>query len=175
MDRVSADVRSRNMARIKSVDTLPERKVRSFLHSQGLRYRLHARNLPGQPDLVFTSRRACVFVHGCFWHGCRKCMDGTHRVKSNQRYWISKIARNKNRDSVALKTLQRNGWKVCVIWECEVENPKRLDKLLDQIQKRRSGRPGSDTTILTSFPVPQAAMNLKFRRSGASDSGLFSA
>lgn len=134
MDRVASLARSQNMARIKSVDTLPERKVRSFLHTRGLRYRLHARSLPGQPDLVFASRGVCVFVHGCFWHGCPKCRDGTRKVKSNRSYWRSKIARNKTRDLVALKTLRGGGWKVCVIWECEVENPKRLDRLLDQIQ-----------------------------------------
>jgi DNA mismatch endonuclease (patch repair protein) len=137
MDRVSPKVRSRNMARITSVNTLPERTVRSFLHARGLRYRLHAHTLPGQPDLVFRSRRACVFVHGCFWHGCPKCSDGTRKVKSNRSYWTSKIARNKRRDLVALKALRRNGWKVCVIWECEIENPKRLGRLLDQIQKRK--------------------------------------
>lgn len=137
MDRVSPQIRSQNMARIRSVDTLPERKIRSFLHSRGIRYRLHGRNLPGRPDLVFTSRRVCVFVHGCFWHGCPRCADGTRKVKSNRGYWTKKIARNKQRDTAVVNSLRRGGWRVCVIWECEVENPKRLGKLFDQIRGTR--------------------------------------
>lgn len=134
MDRVSPKVRSRNMARIRSIDTQLEKRVRSFLHDQGLRYRLHDRNLPGQPDLVFRSRGVCVFVHGCFWHGCPKCSDGTRKVKSNRSYWLSKIERNKIRDSVTLKTLRRIGWNAYIIWGCEVKSPRHLERLLHRIQ-----------------------------------------
>ena len=95
MDRLTSEHRSENMRRIRSTDTEPEVKVRRFLHSQGLRYRLHDRKLAGKPDLVFPALRACVFVHGCFWHGCRKCIDGTRRVRSRTGYWGPKIENNR--------------------------------------------------------------------------------
>src|SRR6267154_5015011 len=117
MDKVSKLVRSRIMARITSRDTTPEIAVRSYLHAAGLRFRLHLRKLPGTPDIVFSSRRVCVFVHGCFWHGCTRCKDGTRRVGSNRSYWIQKLKRNRLRDTHAKRNLRRMGWRVIVIWE----------------------------------------------------------
>jgi len=129
MDRVSATARSRNMARIRSKDTTPELIVRGYLHSTGLRYRLHVANLPGKPDLVFVRQRVCVFVNGCFWHGCPRCKDGSRTPKSNQVYWRQKINGNRRRDRVHVRRLRRDGWKVLIIWECEIDDPHRLAKV----------------------------------------------
>jgi DNA mismatch endonuclease (patch repair protein) len=95
-DSLSVRARSENMRRIRSKDTSPELRVRGYLHSAGLRYVLHKRALPGQPDLVFPSRRVCVFVRGCFWHGCPRCIDGTRAVKSNTAYGKTKFGETKS-------------------------------------------------------------------------------
>ena len=136
MDRVSPITRSKIMSRIRGKDTLPELHVRRYLHRGGFRYRLHVGSLPGKPDLVFSSRRTCVFVHGCFWHGCPKCNDGQRKPLSNREYWLPKIRRNKKRDLLHLRRLQSDGWTVLVIWECEVSNPRNLKLLLRTIHQR---------------------------------------
>lgn len=133
-DSLSAHARSENMRRIRSKDTSPELRVRRYLHSAGLRYVLHKRGLPGKPDLVFPSRRVCVFVHGCFWHGCARCVDGTRAVKSNAAYWQNKVRRNKERDIQNFTALRDKGWRVISIWECEVTVTSRLSHLLNEIR-----------------------------------------
>src|SRR5437764_14962027 len=125
------------MRRIRSQDTAPELEVRHFLHRRGLRFRLHRRDLPGKPDLVFPSIGACVFVHGCFWHGCSRCVDGTRKVKSKSPYWIGKIKGNRARDRRHVRTLVKAGWKVYVIWECEIKQGRRLEKIATQLLNRR--------------------------------------
>ncbi|WP_018457414.1 very short patch repair endonuclease [Bradyrhizobium sp. WSM4349] len=134
MDRLTPEARSRNMARIRSRDTTPEVVVRKLMHAQGLRFRLHRRDLPGKPDLVFAGRRVVLFVHGCFWHGCPKCIDGTRKVKSNQTYWHPKIAGNRERDARHAAALQANGWKVFTIWECDARERKLLDRIAKKIK-----------------------------------------
>ena len=129
MDHVSAEVRSLMMSRIRGKDTDPEMRVRRYLHAAGLRYRLHVSALTGKPDLVFPRRRVCVFVHGCFWHGCPKCADGRRRPRSNQSYWLPKIQRNKDRDRLHARRLRATGWKRFVIWECETGDLKKLERL----------------------------------------------
>ena len=95
--------------------------VRSMVRRMGYRFRLHATELPGKPDLVFRPRKKVIFVHGCFWHQHSKpsCKDG-RPPKSNTSYWSQKLARNVERDAVQIKTLRRLGWRVLVLWECEV-------------------------------------------------------
>jgi DNA mismatch endonuclease (patch repair protein) len=122
------------MSRIRSQDTAPELTVRRFLHRQGLRFRLHLRTLPGKPDLVFASRRTCLFVHGCFWHGCPHCIDGTRRVKSNAAYWSEKVASNRARDENHRSALEARGWRVLVLWECELRNAGQLIALAEKIK-----------------------------------------
>jgi DNA mismatch endonuclease (patch repair protein) len=139
MDKLTPSARSRNMSRIRSRDTSPELTVRKALHSAGLRFRLHAKHLPGKPDLVFPSRRACVFVHGCFWHGCPSCVDGTRRVKSNFAYWSPKIEGNRQRDARHLASLLDAGWKVFVIWECQVREINRVAELTKEIKALGQG------------------------------------
>jgi|ERR1700729_626739 len=139
-DKLTASRRSWNMSRIRARDTKPEIAVRRYLHRKGLRYRLHRADLPGKPDLVFAKQRACVFVHGCFWHGCTMCVDGIREVKSNQTYWPPKVAANKERDAKHQRTLQQLGWTVLSIWECEVANEERLEALFRALRGHRQHR-----------------------------------
>ena len=115
------------MRRIKSVNTKPEMTVRKLIHSLGFRYRLHRKDLPGKPDLVFGPKRKVVFVHGCFWHqhSASQCKK-VHKPKSNSDYWTSKLNRNIERDKENLDGLTAMGWDVLVIWECEMEDMVRL-------------------------------------------------
>lgn len=126
------EVRSRTMRAVKGKDTKPEMTVRRMLHASGFRYRLHAKYLPGKPDLVFPSRRKVIFVHGCWWHG-HDCARGARPAKSNCHYWATKIGRNVDRDARHMVDLQSSGWKPLVVWECEIGRPdlwKRLVKFL---------------------------------------------
>ena len=125
-------VRRRTMQAVRSKDTGIEMRIRRSLHAQGYRYRLHKKELPGCPDLVFGSRRKVIFIHGCFWHG-HTCARGKRVPKSNTEYWTKKISRNKARDADALERLCESGWKVSVVWECE------LTKNADAVFKRVSG------------------------------------
>ena len=127
------EARSRTMRAVKSKDTQPEWFVRRVLHAAGFRYRLHAADLPGKPDLVFPARRKVVFVHGCFWHG-HHCARGDRQPKTNAAYWLAKIARNKARDVEHFALLRAGGWRAHVVWECEIKKPgllARLTRFLD--------------------------------------------
>jgi DNA mismatch endonuclease (patch repair protein) len=120
------------MSAIRSTGMKPEMMVRSLVHRMGYRYRLHARDLPGRPDLVFRFRKKVIFVHGCFWHQHPKpsCKDG-RPPKSNTGYWGAKLARNVERDAENLRALKAMGWKVLVLWECDVlKSGTRLERLI---------------------------------------------
>lgn len=111
------------MAAIRSKDMKPERLVRSLAHKLGYRFRLHSKDLPGKPDLVFRSKRKVVFVHGCFWHQHDKATCADARLpKSNTQYWLPKLQRNVARDAYSRAVLQAEGWKVLVIWDCETSS-----------------------------------------------------
>lgn len=118
----AAALRRRTMQAVKSYDTKPELAVRSLLHSLGYRFRLHRKDLPGCPDLVFPARRAIVFVHGCFWHG-HDCARGARLPKSNAAYWAAKIERNRARYLVQQNALAEAGWRVHAVWECQLRDP----------------------------------------------------
>jgi DNA mismatch endonuclease (patch repair protein) len=107
------------MQAVKSENTAIEWQVRHWLHAHGYRYRLHGRNLPGHPDLVFSRRRKVVFIHGCFWHG-HSCPRGRRVPKTNTDYWTAKIRRNVARDNAAQRRLEELGWQSSVVWECEL-------------------------------------------------------
>ena len=128
MDRLSPERRSWLMTRIKGANTKPEIEVRSLLHRMGYRFRLHRRDLPGTPDIVLPGRGAVVFVHGCFWHGhaCKR----TKMPKSRVAYWTQKIEGNRQRDARKRRQLQALGWKVVVVWECELKKPEKLAEKL---------------------------------------------
>lgn len=121
-------LRSRTMRAVKGTNTEPELIVRRLLHTAGYRYRLHVKDLPGKPDLVFPARRKVVFVHDCFWHG-HHCARGDRQPKANAEYWSTKIARNKQRDTAHLATLRASGWKVATVWECEIRKQGLLGRL----------------------------------------------
>ncbi|WP_025310947.1 very short patch repair endonuclease [Roseicyclus elongatus] len=131
MDVFDEETRSRVMASVRGRDTKPEMAVRRYLHARGLRFRLHRRDLPGRPDLVFPSRRVAVFVHGCFWHqrpGCRRAKLPRTRAD----FWRRKLEGNVERDAAALAELEAGGWTALVVWECEV-GPEALEALYERI------------------------------------------
>jgi DNA mismatch endonuclease (patch repair protein) len=131
-DVVDAATRSRMMAGIRGTNTRPEMLLRKGLHARGLRYRLHQRDLPGKPDLVFPARRAVIFAHGCFWHQ-HEC----HLFKwpgSRPEFWKAKLSRNREVDARAIASLQETGWRTGVVWECALKGRTRLplDEVLDR-------------------------------------------
>lgn len=130
MDRLTPEARGRLMSKIRGKDTKPEMAVRQFLHARGLRFRLHDKSLPGKPDLVFKSRGAIVLVHGCFWHG-HGCSKG-RLPKSRLDFWGQKIEDNISRDKRNIRTLRALGWRVYVIWQCQISE-RRLERLFAQI------------------------------------------
>lgn len=130
-DTVTRQTRSKMMSRIRSTETFPERFVRSYLHRRGFRFRKNVAHLPGRPDIVLKRYSAAVFVHGCFWHQHAKCRDGRLPTSSTE-YWTPKLKRTQERDSDHRKCLQNAGWRVFVIWECEI-NEAGLRALVDGI------------------------------------------
>ena len=133
MDKIPPERRSENMRRIKSGDTSPEMLVRRTVHGMGYRFRLHGRNLPGKPDLVFAGRRKVIFVNGCFWH-CHE--DPECKIarlpKSNRDYWLPKLERNKHRDAENIKALKEDAWEVLTVWECETVDREFLKSTLTE-------------------------------------------
>jgi len=133
VDRITKEHRSWNMSRIRSKDTSPEKRVRSFLHRAGFRFRLHVKNLPGSPDIVLPKYRTVIFVHGCFWHrhpGCKYAYTPKSRVD----FWQKKFKENVVRDRKNIALLEEKGWKVLIIWECEVSKDIILKEILKNIK-----------------------------------------
>lgn len=131
-DVLTKEQRQRNMRNIKGKNTKPELTLRRALHARGLRYRLHQRDLPGCPDLVFPKYRAAIFVHGCFWHrhGCKY----TSTPSTRKDFWEQKFLQNVKRDEKAVKELKQAGWRVGIVWECELKKSQgNLNQLCDQI------------------------------------------
>jgi len=122
---MKSDDRSRIMRAVKSRHTAPELLVRSLVHKLGYRFRLHRKDLPGSPDLVFVGKKKVIFVNGCFWHG-HDCARGARVPKTNRQYWVTKIARNMDRDKRVIKQLTAAGWTALIIWECETRTEPRL-------------------------------------------------
>jgi DNA mismatch endonuclease (patch repair protein) len=120
------------MRRVKGKDTSPELKVRKALTRLGARYRLHRKDLPGSPDVVLPGRKLAIFVHGCFWHG-HDCTRGARVPKTNREYWTAKVARNLARDARAQQALAEAGWRVEVIWECELKDAAGLEARLSAL------------------------------------------
>ena len=124
-DHLTVEQRSWNMSRIHSGDTKPELALRSILHRNGFRFRLHRKDLPGKPDIVLPKYHIVILVHGCFWHGHPACKRA-NIPKSNTEYWISKINRNMARDRENEERLTDLGWNVIRIWECEIRNTEEV-------------------------------------------------
>jgi DNA mismatch endonuclease (patch repair protein) len=130
MDTISPEKRSWTMAQVKGRDTKPELIVRSLLHRLGLRFRVQCKELPGKPDIVLPKHKTVIFVHGCFWHrhpGCKRASTPA----DNAQYWQAKFTRTVARDAAHRATLEQLGWRVLVVWECELRDMETLAQRLD--------------------------------------------
>jgi len=130
VDVLTKEQRSYNMSCIKGKNTRPEMVVRSLVHRMGYRYRPHKKELPGKPDIVLVRHKKVIFVHGCFWH-MHKCKYGRVTPATNAEFWEKKRLGNVERDKRNLRQLRKLGWKVLVVWECQIRNLNRLNKRLD--------------------------------------------
>ena len=133
-DIVSPETRSRMMSGIRGKDTKPEMLIRKGLFRRGFRFRLHSKQLPGKPDLVFPRYHAVIFVHGCFWH--RHYCRLFKWPKSNTKFWHEKITSNVQRDQRCYQKLSETGWRILIVWECAMKGKKdrEIDKVLDNIE-----------------------------------------
>jgi DNA mismatch endonuclease (patch repair protein) len=134
VDTLSPAARSERMSRIRGKNTVPEIVARRLAHGLGYRFRLHRKDLPGSPDLVFPRLKKVVFVHGCFWHG-HDCGKG-RLPKSNVEFWQTKIAKNRERDERAVTALKAGGWSVLVLWQCDTKDKKTLENRLRRFLER---------------------------------------
>ena len=135
-DTLSPNERSKRMSLIRGKGSSPELKLRRLVHGMGFRYRLHVKDLPGKPDLVFTSRRAVIFMHGCFWDrhpGCKLA----RMPKSKLDFWRPKLEGNRERDLRNQEILEKLGWHVLVVWECEMKN---IEKVSIKVREFLQGR-----------------------------------
>nr|WP_283105412.1 DNA mismatch endonuclease Vsr [Pseudomonas moorei] len=130
VDIVDQATRSRMMAAVRSANTRPELIVRKFLHAHGYRFRLHQKTLPGTPDIVLPKLRTCIFIHGCFWHHHSGCRYATI-PKTRFEFWNEKLLRNVARDIQSVQALELLGWRVLIVWECQLKKePDTLNQLL---------------------------------------------
>lgn len=137
-DNLTREERSRNMSRIRNRDTTPELAVRSLLHKEGYRFRLHRKDLPGTPDIVLPKYKTAIFVHGCFWHRHKGCKY-SYTPKTNVEFWNKKFQDNLLRDKKNLKELEAEGWRVLIVWECETSSTSELRKRIDMVLKEPTG------------------------------------
>ena len=136
MDNRSKEARSRNMSNIPSKNTKPEETVRKYLFAHGLRYRKNVSKLPGKPDIVLPKYKAVVFVNGCFWHGHEGCKYFVP-PKTNTEFWYAKFQYNQERDARNYQKLRDLGWRILIVWECEIRHgdaDKRLEQLVEKIK-----------------------------------------
>jgi DNA mismatch endonuclease, patch repair protein len=139
VDNLKPAARSHAMRQVRSRNTAPEKFVRGMLRDLGQGgYRVHRRDLPGAPDVVWIGKRRALFVHGCFWHG-HGCRRGRRMPVTNRPYWSAKIARNRLRDARARAALRKLGWQVLVVWECQLRDPERLRRRLHDLLGRGRG------------------------------------
>jgi DNA mismatch endonuclease (patch repair protein) len=127
------------MKAVRQRDTAPELAVRKLLHRQGIRFRVCPADLPGRPDIVNRSRRWCIFVHGCFWHGHRSCALAS-LPKTNRRWWTEKIDANRMRDARKEDAMRALGFRVAVVWQCELADERSLERRLGRFVTARAGR-----------------------------------
>ncbi|HCA5183915.1 TPA: DNA mismatch endonuclease Vsr [Acinetobacter baumannii] len=139
VDIVDSATRSRMMSNIKGRNTKPELLIRSLLHAQGFRFRIHRKDLPGKPDIVLPKYKAIIFIHGCFWHGHQNCRL-FKLPASRTEFWEAKISKNQENDLKAKDLLLNSGWRICTIWECAVRRSKKDPvALMDILTKWLSG------------------------------------
>lgn len=133
-DTVSKKRRSEIMRNVKGKHTKPEMIVRKFLHSQGFRFRIHDKKLPGNPDIKLTKYKTVIFVNGCFWHGHESCRIYV-MPKTNVDFWNDKILKNINRDKIIINNLKELGWNVIIVWECSIKKKNKQDALNSLVEK----------------------------------------
>ncbi len=131
-DIFSEEKRSFIMSRVRSKNTKPELIVRSYLHGLGFRFRIHGRNLPGRPDIVLPKHRCVIFVNGCFWHRHKDCSRAS-MPSTRVEFWQTKFDRNIARDQKNVSLLEKAKWKVCLVWECEIDNISRRSEKLPEL------------------------------------------
>ena len=129
MDVFTKEKRSKIMSKIKGKDTKPEKVVRSLLHQMGYRFRLHRKDLPGNPDIVLPKHKKVIFVHGCFWHGHDGC-PRAKRPSTNKKFWNEKLTKNIVRDKKNQEKLNQEGWTSLVIWQCQIKESRELKQIL---------------------------------------------
>ncbi len=130
VDKIKPEHRSWNMSRIRSKNTSPEMRVRSFLHHHGYRFRLHDKSLPGSPDVVLKKHQTVIFIHGCYWHRHNGCKQGGYFPKDPSQgveFWNNKFEKNVQRDKKNIMKIEATGWKVIVVWECETTSKDKLE------------------------------------------------
>jgi DNA mismatch endonuclease (patch repair protein) len=165
VDRLTPAQRSANMRAVRSNNTAPELLARRAAHSIGLRFRLHQRDLPGSPDLVFPRYRTVVFVHGCFWHGHPNCPRAS-LPKSNAVFWHEKVGRNRQRDRRARAALKKLGWKVVILWQCQIKTQDAaIEKLSSALQVKAPTRK-SPRRAKTSRPKRRAKGHAETHQEG---------
>lgn len=171
VDPLNRAQRSDRMKRVRQQNTSLELLVRKGLHRRGLRYRLGGCGLPGRPDLVFPARKAVVFVHGCFWHA-HDCRLG-RRPSSNVTFWEEKALANKERDARKEHELRAMGWRVFVVWQCQLQPMSQVTSTLDCLERhlRRTLRMGGkvtgrDAALLSRRPSESAAVAMRASRGG---------
>lgn len=137
-DTLSPKERSKRMSLIRSIGSAPEMELRRLVHRMGFRYRLHVKELPGKPDLVFHSRCAVIFMHGCFWHRHKGCKL-TRLPKSKLEFWEPKLEANRKRDLRNQCQLKALGWRVLVVWECELADTERVSTIVREFLHQKEG------------------------------------
>ncbi len=141
------------MSRVSSKDTKPEKIVRSFLHRAGFRFRLHARDLPGKPDVVLPKHKTAIFVHGCFWHRHPGCKRAT-TPKTRREFWMEKFKKNVRRDNLNQKKLKELGWEVIVVWACKLEKIKSREEALQNLVRTLTQFPRSGSRFCKVKQTP---------------------
>ena len=141
MDIYSSRKRSIIMSKISGKNTKPEMIVRKYLHSLGYRYSLHRKDLPGKPDLVLSKYNTVIFINGCFWHSHKNC-KASALPTSNKKFWEKKISDNILRDKKYIRELRSKGWKVIIVWQCQLKNQIVQQKTIKRIIKgiKKNGR-----------------------------------
>lgn len=138
-DTLSPKERSKRMSLIRGTGSAPEMKLRRLVHRMGFRYRLHVKELPGKPDLVFPSRCAVIFMHGCFWHRHKGCKLA-RLPKSKLEFWKPKLEANRVRDFRNQQQLKALGWRVLVVWECEMDDIERVSAIVGKFLRQKEGK-----------------------------------
>ncbi len=136
-DIFDQEKRSSIMRSVKSTDTSPEMVVRKWLHARGYGYRIHRKDLPGKPDITMSRLKLAIFVHGCFWHNHTNCRKATI-PKTRTEFWTEKFKKNKERDKQKEDALEKAGWRILVLWQCEIEQGKFADILQESLSELES-------------------------------------